>query len=434
MYKMHRVKTFRKDERTFALLVLGCKTNQYDAQLLREGLLKSGFTEGSLQNASLCIVNSCAVTSHAVTKTRRLIRRMEKNNPSAAIFLTGCAARLKPNPLARMKELAGIYSDAQELLQDIAGPGATLPRFTTFFKGHTRAFLKVEDGCENFCSYCIVPFLRGPVKSRPIPEILEETECLTNVGFREIVLTGTHLGAFGSDLGKKSYLVELIERLCHLERLDWLRLSSIEVNEITDELLRLIAAHPKICPHLHIPLQSGDDGVLNQMKRNYTRAQFLERIERARHFIENPSITTDVMVGFPGESEVAFENTLEIVRKVGFSRTHIFPFSARPGTIAAKLPGQLSPPLVKERENRLIALAEECALSYKKAFLGTAVRLLVLKNLDSGTLLEGVTGRYLFTRFEADQNLVGDFTRVRVEQANPKFLFGRLLPHQMDSA
>ncbi|MBM4085027.1 MAG: MiaB/RimO family radical SAM methylthiotransferase, partial [Planctomycetes bacterium] len=293
------------------------------------------------------------------------------------------------------------------------------------FEGHTRAFLKIQDGCDARCSYCIVPLVRGPVRSRPLEAIQREAERLAANGYREIVLTGIHLGAYGRDTGGRPGLCDVIEGLLDVPGLERIRLSSIEVNEFTDRLLALAADSAKLCPHFHFPLQSGDDEVLKAMNRAYTAAEYLDVLDKVRARIERPSFTTDVMVGFPGEGERHFQNTLDVCRRAGFSRMHIFPFSPRPGTPAATMPNRPTRKDVRAREERLEAVARELALAYKRQFLGQRVNVLVETQRDARTgKLCGYTERYVKVAFDGPDGLKNTIVAVAAKSATPRQIDG----------
>jgi len=289
------------------------------------------------------------------------------------------------------------------------------------FEGHTRAFVKIEDGCNDFCSYCIVPHVRGRVTSRPPDDIAAEVERLVHHGYVEIVLTGIHMGCYGLDSGGKWQLVPLIERLVATPGLRRLRLSSLEVREVTDDLLDLMAASPVLCPHLHIPLQSGDDDILHAMNRHYTAAEFLDRIAAMRARIAEPAISADILVGFPGETDAQFRHTIDVVRAAGFTRTHVFPYSDRPGTPAATMDGKVAPPVIKARRTELLAVGADLARAYHERFVGREIEVLVEHTRDRRTgHLCGYSERYVRAYFDGPDALMGTLARVRVLRVTPR--------------
>ena len=288
------------------------------------------------------------------------------------------------------------------------------------FAGHTRAFVKIEDGCNDFCAYCIVPYVRGRVRSRPPDEVVAEVQRLVENGYLEVVLTGIHLGCYGQDTGGEWALVPLIERLLGTPGLRRLRLSSLELREVSDELLDLMAASDVLCPHLHIPLQSGDDHVLRAMNRHYTAADFLARVEAIRARIPEPAVTTDVLVGFPGETDAQFRHTLDLARAAAFTRIHVFPYSDREGTAASRMDGKLPPEAIKARRAELLAVARRLAAAYHRRFLGRDIEVLVEGRRDRRTgLLCGYSPRYVRAYFEGTDELCGSMVAVRTTKATP---------------
>lgn len=385
--------------RTFAFVTFGCKVNQYESQALRERFGARGMREvPAEQGADLIVVNTCTVTEVATAEARRVVRRLARKFPFAEIAVTGCAADSHRQEFLDLPGVRRVVSHEEKatLADDPRlTPSDTKPSIFELsisrFDGHARAFLKVEDGCDLNCSFCIIPKVRGRAVSRPLESAVAEARRLVENGYREIVLTGVHLGSYGKDLAGRSLLADLVERLLGIPGLGRVRLSSIEANEITDPLLGLMAAEPRFCPHLHLPLQSGDDEILRAMRRRYNVRQFRAACDRVAERVPDPGLTTDVIVGFPGETERHFENTLAVCRAIGFSRIHIFPYSRRRGTDAAlrpDLPGRVK----KERLRRLGRLAAELADAYARKFLGRTVEVLV----EQGGL--GYTERYLKAR------------------------------------
>ena len=339
---------------------LGCKVNQYDTQSIRERFLRQGFKEAkSDQKAGTYLINTCTVTSSADRKSREVIRRCIKENPRAKIIVTGCLVKKDAPMVAQIKGVSLIVS------KDFFCDGISN------FSGHTRAFLKVQDGCNNFCSYCKVPLVRGRSRSRPLDEIVREAKALAGKGFKEIVLTGICLGAYGRDLKEAEDLVSLIFALEKVKGILRIRLSSIEAADVTDSLILKMATSKKLCPHLHIPIQSGDDQVLKNMRRKYSRKFYINLIKKIKKRVRDIAITTDCLVGFPGESEENFRNTLNLVKKILPLKVHIFPYSQRSGTYAHKKFKQLiAPEIIKGRIERLKEAADMCQDEFKKMFAG----------------------------------------------------------------
>jgi threonylcarbamoyladenosine tRNA methylthiotransferase MtaB len=399
--------------KTFAFVTFGCKVNQYESQALRERFSRKGLTEvGADGGADLFVINTCTVTETATGEAMRTVRRLARRYPFAEITVTGCAADSHKQEFLGLPGVRRVvtHDEKASLCDDPRlAPGDTAPSIFDLtisrFDRHTRAFLKVEDGCDLNCSFCIIPKVRGTAVSRPLESAVDEARRLVDHGYKEIVLTGVHLGSFGKDVAQRSLLPDLVERLLSVRGLARLRLSSIEANEISDPLIALMAAEPRFCPHLHLPLQSGDDEVLRAMRRRYNRRQYLAACERVAERVPDPSFTADVIVGFPGETAEQFENTMDVCRRAGFSRIHIFPYSRRRGTDAAALP-DLPGRVKKERLHRLETLAAELTDRYATRFLGREVEVLVEED-------GGYTERYLKARVAGAPNTI---VRTRVER------------------
>src|SRR4051794_37246657 len=338
-------------ERTCRLVTLGCKVNQYETQYVKEALEINGYREADDgEAADLCVVNTCTVTSEGDAKSRTAVRRLHQRNPGASIVVMGCYATRDSAAVAKLPGVVRVVTDKATLPTELADFGVTtMPAGITRFDDHQRAFVKVQDGCLLNCTYCIIPSVRPTLRSRPPAEIAAEVSRLAEAGYREVVLTGIHLGHYGLDLSRGRPKAEwcrlwhLLERLARLPGDFRIRLSSLEAAEARDDLVRVLAEQPRLCPHLHLCLQSGSDRVLARMKRRYRSAGFLERCRRIREALDAPALTTDVIVGFPGETDEDFEATCRVVREAGFARLHLFSYSPREGTPAAEW-GQTVPP------------------------------------------------------------------------------------------
>jgi threonylcarbamoyladenosine tRNA methylthiotransferase MtaB len=371
--------------RTCRLVTLGCKVNQYETQYVKEMLEASGYREAADgEPADLCVVNTCTVTHEADAKGRQLIRRLAHDNPGAALVVMGCYATRDPQAVARLPGVTRVITDKARLREELGDFGVSaVPRGITRFDGHQRAFVKVQDGCLLTCTYCIIPHVRPTLRSRPPEEVLDEVRGLVGRGCQEVVLTGIHLGHYGIDLsrgrarGEWCRLWHLLERLADLPGDFRVRLSSLEAAEVRDDLVRVLAGHPRFCPHLHLCLQSGSDRVLAAMKRRYRAAGFLERCRRLKAALDEPAFTTDVLIGFPGETDDDFEATCRVLREAGFSKVHVFSFSPRQGTPAAALPGAVPPGVVAERRRRLLNLEGELAAAYFRRLVGRRLDVLV---------------------------------------------------------
>jgi len=431
---------------TFAISTFGCKVNQCDSQQIRERLIGLGWREVPLRDpAELYVVNTCAVTALAVKKARRAVRRAMRRNPAARVIVTGCAAISDPEQFALLDGVCGVLTREQMLRADrfisadvrppAAAPvsiGDPIHAGIDSFGHRTRAFLRIQEGCNAACAYCIVPAVRGRERSRPLPDIRREAQRLLAAGHVEIVLTGIHIGRYGLDLPGRPRLVDAIRCVLDVAGIQRLRLSSIEAIELTDELLDVMASDRRVCPHLHLPLQSGDDALLAAMNRRYTAGRFLEQVRHVKERLERPAITTDVIVGFPGETEAQFENTLAACRDAGFSRIHIFPFSPRPGTPASTMPGRVAHEAVRDRVRRLKQLAGSLATDYAGKFVGEVVFPLVERRParrppgEGRLTLTGWTERYLRAEFVGSPAVMGRIVPLRVTASNGARLRGEL--------
>jgi threonylcarbamoyladenosine tRNA methylthiotransferase MtaB len=393
--------------RTFYIATLGCKVNQYESDLLRRQCVETGLAESREPAlADIIIVNTCGVTGSAVGKSRRAVRALRRKSPGAALVATGCAVNLDRGDF----EMDGVrlvpHEKKNELLNGLVagGAGAKLPACT-----RTRALLKVQDGCNQFCAYCVVPHVRSEMWSKPFDEAVAEARYLAGQGHREIVVTGVRLGLY-DDSGMT--LADLLAALDDIEGLDRVRFSSLEIGEIDGALLNAMARSRAFCRHLHLPLQSGDDAILARMKRPYSAGEYLSRLKEIRSALGRVAITTDVIVGFPGETDAQFDNTMRVCREAGFSKMHIFPFSARRPAPAAEMPDAVPPAVIRRRANALAALERELAAEYRKPMLGDVVEILV--EARAGRWLKGKTRDYITVEFEASESLLHEIACVRV--------------------
>jgi threonylcarbamoyladenosine tRNA methylthiotransferase MtaB len=420
------------------LVTLGCKVNQYETQYVKETLEANGYREAAdHEPADLCVVNTCTVTMEGDAKSRQLVRRLHKANPSAAIVVMGCYATREPAAVARLPGVTRIITDKTRLAEELLPFGVErLPRGIRRFDGHQRAFVKVQDGCVLNCTYCIIPRVRPGLRSRPADEIADEIAGLVAGGRREIVLTGIHLGHYGIDLSRgrpKSdwcRLWNLVERLDNLDGDFRIRLSSLEAAEVRDDLVAAIASSRRVVPHLHLCLQSGSDAVLARMRRRYRRAGFVERCRRIRQALDLPALTTDVIVGFPGETDADFAATCDVVREVGFSKIHVFSWSPRRGTPAAMLDDRVPPLVIARRREELQALAGQLAGEYYRRLVGRRLDVLV-EGADPQRPghVRGTSCRYAPVTFEAQaQALIGQRAQVRAVGAAMDVLVGQPEP------
>lgn len=429
-----------------AFFTLGCKVNQYETEALKNIFRQKGYEIVDFSDrAEVYVINTCTVTHLSDRKSRQAIRRAHKNNSRGLVAVTGCYAQLA---WEKIKEIPGVdlivgtqgKRDLPELIQEAIGRKTSHPLIkvkeldekTTFEEmpleeaGRTRAFIKIEDGCEHFCSYCLVPYARGRVRSRKLKDLVEEVERLTASGTKEIVLTGVNLGAYGKDLGEEMSLAEVIEELERVPTLNRLRLSSLEPTDFTMELIEVLADSNKVCPHLHIPLQSGDNYILKRMNRLYSTDEYRKLVSYLRFIMPGMALTTDVMVGFPGEGKESFNNTYRFVDEMAFSRLHVFKYSPRPGTGAYEFTDFLSPQEKYRRSKMLTDLGKRLAVEYNKTFPGKVAEVLFEQEREF-KVLEGLSRHYQRVRVPAEPNMLGEIARVKIEEFKDDCLWGRLI-------
>ncbi len=427
---------------TVAFITLGCKVNQFETESM-EGLFKqSGYDIVPNTNvADVYVINTCSVTSFGDKKSRQLIRRVQRLNPKAIIAVTGCYSQAAPDEVKAIEGVRVILgtSDRANIVnyveQAMAEDGI-IDRVDDIMKARdfediplyemparTRAFLKIQEGCTNFCSYCIIPYTRGPLRSRKLESIRSEAKKLLDHGFKEIVLTGIHLGAYGKDFKDGTSLYDAAKAVLELPGLRRLRLSSLESIELSKELLDLIKNHPKFSHHLHLPLQAGSDEVLKKMNRHYNRDEFTSLIKNVKESVPGVAISTDVIVGFPGETEEMFAESLEYIKTLGFARMHVFPYSPRTGTPAAKMPDQVPEPVKKDRVHRLQTLAQQMAEDFHSQYLGTVQEVLFETNNDGIT--DGLTDTYIRV-YTDDEVETGELYKVRLEKLYKDGLYGKI--------
>jgi len=405
---------------------LGCKVNQYETELVRQGLQRIGFQDCTPEeSADVCLVNTCTVTSEGDAKSRQIIRRLARQNPAARIVVMGCYATRAPDEVAKLPGVTEVITDKRELPDLMARFGVVdIPTGLDGHAGRQRAYVKVQDGCLLRCSYCIIPHVRPKLTSRPLGHIVEEVSRLVAAGHQEVVLTGIHLGHYGVDWNRNQpkaawiRLAHLLRALCDIDGDFRIRLSSIEATEVTRELIAVMAAHPeRIAPHLHLCLQSGSDAVLRRMRRRWGTRMFLDRCRLLRESLDNPAITTDIIVGFPGETEAEFQQTLQTCRAAAFSKIHAFPFSPRRGTPAAEMPDQVSKAVQAARMQQITELETELRGVYFQSLIGQRLQVLVESaqpflsvenpNTPPSVLLRGTACRYAPAEWIAEPSLIG---------------------------
>jgi len=443
----------KKNQKTVAVATLGCKVNQYESAAFQSCFAEQGFTVNPFNTAAdIYVINTCAVTAKAAAQSRQLIRRAQRTNPAAKVVVTGCYAQIAPEKIREIEQapivivgnankdqlLAAALSDVVPLqscqqkkagtyFNDIAVQKEISQLPVKRFPGRTRAFLKVQDGCNNFCSYCVVPYARGRSRSLALDKAVSQARLYAEEGHREIVLTGIHVGHYGLDLLPASSLLDLLKHVTTATPEIRYRLSSLEPTEITRELLEFMAAADNFMPHLHIPLQSGSYSILNKMKRRYTAEQFIEKVHHCKDLLPTAAIGVDVLVGFPGETENDFLQTYETVTDLPITYLHVFPYSKRPGTPAAIMTPQVPIEIKEER----VAVLRELDHKKRKAFYGSRIgavhAVLVEAEKSADGLAKGFTDNYIPVHFKAGQDDANKIVPVKLESLQERFVLGSLV-------
>ncbi len=420
---------------TFSITTLGCKVNQCESAAVSECLKKYGWASNSIKNPSeVYIINTCTVTHKAAMQSRQAVRRAIRTNPNAHIVVTGCYAQTEMAELSKIKGIDLIVGHADkyripDILQDLLPQKRRSPLTicrdvrhlddfehppATAVADRTRPSLKIQDGCDAFCTYCIVPYARGPSRSMPFQTVLEHIRRLKDSGYHEVVLSGIHLGNYGQDLSPASDLFSLLKELNNANIIDRLRLSSIEPYEISDEIIELAAHSSIICPHFHVPLQSGDDSILEKMHRPYTRNYFRDRILKIHERMPSAAIGTDILVGFPGETHNAFDNTVRLIDELPVSYLHVFPFSARKGTPASNYSGKVAVKEIKSRCRQLRHLDRKKRLAFYRKNKDRCFEVLIESRRERLTgHLQGFTQNYIPVLLQGDDQLKNTIVRIK---------------------
>ena len=418
-----------------ALHNLGCKVNAYETEAMQEMLEKAGyeivpFKEG----ADVYVINTCTVTNIADRKSRQMLHRARKMNPDAVVVAAGCYVQAqdgkgqdpcidivlgnnhKKDLVRILDEYAAKRASAAEI-EDISRTREYESLHLTKPGDHTRAYIKVQDGCNQFCTYCIIPYARGRVRSRVMEDVLREVRELAEGGYKEVVLTGIHLSSYGIDFDRERHLLELIRAVHEVDGIERIRLGSLEPGIITEEFARELSRIPEICPHFHLSLQSGCDATLKRMNRRYTSAEYAEKCRILRKYFDDPALTTDVIVGFPGETEEEFRASYDFVDSIDFYETHIFKYSRRSGTKAAVMPDQVSEQVKAERSAVMIRLGERKRAAYEKRYVGREVEVLVEEDavMDGRCVQVGHTKEYIKVALESNEDLKNRIVKMRIE-------------------
>lgn len=428
----------------FNIITLGCKVNQYESQAMREDLLKNGFELAEPNTpADITVVNSCTVTSVSDAKNRKLINKIRRENPDGIIVLTGCMPQAFPDKQENFENCDIVLGNAKraelvpaicEYIENhmknvfISPHPVKNEQFEDLsissLGEHTRAFIKIEDGCNRFCSYCIIPYARGRVRSKSLEALKAEVKRIADNGYREVVLVGINLSAYGQDEGLN--LADAVECVCAQDGIERVRLGSVEPEQMDEPMIKRLAAQPKFCPQFHLSLQSGCDNTLKAMNRHYDTAEYSKIVSNIRKTFDNSTITTDVMVGFAGETEEDFKASMDFVKQTGFAKVHVFPYSRRKGTVADKAPNQIAPNIKEQRAKEMGELVAKSRAEFLKTQVGMTESVLI-ERLRHG-YLEGYTKNYTPVHIISDNdNLCGQIVNVKITSAEDDYCMGTVV-------
>lgn len=429
-----------------AFHTLGCKVNQYETEAMEELFRNRNYVlVGENEYADIFVINTCTVTNMSDRKSRQFIRKAKRINYDAVVAVVGCYSQISPEEVEKIEDVDVIIGTSErnkivDLCEEtmtskkrinIVRPIKTYKEFEKIridqVRSKTRAFLKIQDGCNQFCSYCIIPYARGPIRSRSLIDIEEETRNLAMAGFKEIVLTGIHIASFGKDLGGIT-LIDVIDKISKIKGIERIRMSSVEPNLIDDGFMKRISDNKKVCDHFHLSLQSGSDSVLKRMNRKYTTSEYKEKVLLIKKYMPNVGLTTDIIVGFPGETDQEFEETYNFVKEIGFSRIHVFKYSKRRGTPAAGMEDQIHGQVKNSRSDRLIELGNKLSKNFHDKFLQKHLAVLFEENVKNNkNIYEGYTSNYIRSRVSSNCDIIGDIKDIIVEKTSYEYLEGSLL-------
>lgn len=433
-------KKLESSNKTVAFLTLGCKVNTYETEAVEELLRGNGYNIGKFEEyADVYIVNTCTVTAMSDKKSRQMIRRTRKLNPSAVVVVMGCYSQKAPNELlaieevnlvlgtsnrkAILKEIEDISSDDKRIIvEDIMKIRDFEELEISEVRDRARALVKIQDGCDRFCSYCIIPFTRGPIRSRKLENIIEEVKRIVENGYKEVVLTGIHVASYGKDTGDIS-LIDVIEGIAKIDGLERIRTSSVEPLIITEDFVKRLGKIEEFCPHFHLSLQSGSDTVLSRMNRRYTSAEYKDAVQTIRKIFPFAAITTDVIVGFPEETDQEFQETYEFLQELKLYETHIFKYSPRNGTKAAEMPDQVDPSVKSHRSELLIKLNEKNKKDFEMLYLGQNADVLI-ETWENGYSV-GHTKNYVKTGIKTEENLVNQVVACKISGISKDFVIAQ---------
>lgn len=429
-----------------AFYTLGCKVNQYETEAMLEMFKKDGYVQVESEDfADVYVINTCTVTHMSDRKSRQYIRRMKKKNPDAIIAVVGCYSQVSPEEILDIEEVNLVMgtNERRQIVEEIKKIDASkkvstvddIMKVRAFEEieisqsnGKTRAFMKIQDGCDRFCTYCIIPYARGgKVRSRNIDSILEEANKLANNGYKEIVLTGIHVASYGKDLRQEQItLLNVIKEIDKIDGIKRIRLSSVEPVLFTDEFVSEVSKMEKVCPHYHLSLQSGCDETLKRMNRRYTTKEYKTIVDRLRENIPNVAITTDVIVGFPGETNDEFNKTYEFLKDIELSQMHIFKYSPRKGTPAATMENQIDPQMKQFRSEKLLSLDKENFNKFASKFIDKELDILFESNVVDG-MYEGLTTNYIRVVVQSEKDIQGKILKVKITKVKEEYVEGILV-------
>ena len=430
-----------------AFYTLGCKVNQYETEAMLEMFKKDGYTQVDSEDfADVYVINTCTVTHMSDRKSRQYIRRMKKKNPDAIIAVVGCYSQVSPEEILDIEEVNLVMgtNERRQIVEEIKKIDAKNNKISTVddimkvrafeeieisqANGRTRAFIKIQDGCDRFCTYCIIPYARGgKVRSRDLESIVAEVKKLVANGYKEVVLTGIHVASYGKDIkDENANLLTVIKTINEIDGIERIRLSSVEPVLFTDEFVSEVAKMDKVCPHYHLSLQSGCDETLKRMNRRYTTAEYKEIVDRLRENIPNVAITTDVIVGFPGETNDEFSKTYEFLKDIELSQMHIFKYSPRKGTPASTMDNQIDPQMKQFRSDKLLNLNKENFEKFAGKFIGQEVEVLFEQSISENTY-EGLTPNYIRVVVNSDKDIHGEILKVKLTDIKDEYVEGTLV-------
>lgn len=428
----------------YNVVTLGCKVNQYESEALEDLFEKAGYEKvGSKEPADVYVINTCTVTGQAAAKSRQQVSRAKKQNPNAKIAVIGCYTQVSPEEVEALGGINVIIGTKHrgrvlDLLEESEKTGSLINIVENIKNNQefdeldpaterdmTRAYLKIQEGCNMFCSYCIIPYARGPISSRDMDNIVEETTRLAGKGYKEVVLTGIHVESYGKDKGKDYFrLIDVVEKVAEIDGIKRIRLSSVEPRVITDDFLERYKATGKGCDHFHLSLQSGSNDILKAMNRKYTTEEYKEKVDLIRKYLPDAGITTDIIVGFPGETDQLAQETMDFVDQVTFSKIHVFPFSGRKGTPAYSFDNQVQGPVKKERAKKLAEKEEKITQDFLKSFVGKVLEVLFEFDSSEPQFSEGYSTNYLRVKVQKDDDLINQIARVKILEAENDHLKG----------